>query len=138
MPGDPITDSSPGDILAELIAREPIFHRLELGTTRAAFEAQTSPDFWEVGASGALYDRETVWSVLEARYADPDYAAGDPWETSGFACRRIAPDTYLLTYTLRQDQRVTRRLTVWQRAAGQWRILYHQGTVVAATEPEAS
>ena len=70
--------------------REPIFHRLELGTTRADFEAQTSPDFWEVGASGAIYDRETVWSVLEARYADAEYAASDSWETSGFDCRRIA------------------------------------------------
>ena len=41
------------------------------------------------------------------------------------------PDTYLLTYTLRQDARVTRRLTVWQRHEGHWRILYHQGTIVA-------
>jgi hypothetical protein len=119
------------DVLAELVTREPIFHRLELGTTRADFEAGTVPDFWEVGASGAIYDRETVWSVLEGRYADPSYAANDPWETSDFACRRIAPDTYLLTYTLRQDARVTRRLTVWQRHDGRWRILYHQGTIVA-------
>jgi hypothetical protein len=124
-------DADLGDILAELIAREPIFHRLELGTTRADFEAQTAPDFWEVGASGAIYDRETVWSVLEARYADPDRASSDPWETSEFECRRIAPDTYLLTYTLRQNTRVTRRLTVWQRHDGPWRILYHQGTMVA-------
>ncbi len=125
--GEPPLD----DVIAELTAREPIFHRLELGTTRTDFEAQTAPDFWEVGASGAIYDRETVWSVLEMRYADPGYAASDPWETSDFDCRRLAPDTYLLTYTLRQDARVTRRLTVWQRHDGQWRILYHQGTVVA-------
>jgi hypothetical protein len=123
---------SPDDVLAELIAREPIFHRPELGTTRADFEAQTAPDFWEVGASGAIYDRETVWSVLEARYADPEYAASDPWETSDVGCRRIAPDTYLLTYTLRQDERVTRRVTVWQRRHGHWVILYHQGTIVTA------
>ncbi len=128
MTGD---DADLGDVLAELIAREPIFHRLELGTTRADFEAQTAPDFWEVGASGAIYDRETVWTVLEARYADPDRASSDPWETSEFECRRIAPDTYLLTYTLRQNARVTRRLTVWQRHDGPWRILYHQGTMVA-------
>ena len=62
MSGSPMTDSRPDDVLAELIAREPIFHRLELGTSRADFEAQTAPDFFEVGASGAIYDRETVWS----------------------------------------------------------------------------
>ena len=37
----------------------------------------------------------------------------------------------LLTYTLWQGERVTRRLTVWQRHDGRWRILYHQGTIVA-------
>jgi hypothetical protein len=124
-------DDAVPDVLAELAVREPIFHRLELGTTRRDFEAQTAPDFWEVGASGAIYDRETVWSVLAARYADPAYAAGDSWETGDFACRPISDDTYLLTYTLHQGERVTRRLTVWQRHDGRWRILYHQGTIVA-------
>ncbi|MHC5761500.1 hypothetical protein [Nostoc sp.] len=36
----------------ELIQREPIFHRPELGTTRADFEQMTESTFWEVGASG--------------------------------------------------------------------------------------
>ena len=127
MPTDPRLDG----VLAELQGREPIFHRLELGTSRADFEAQTAPDFWEVGASGRVYGREVVWATLEERYADPGYAASDAWAAADFAVREIAPDTYLLTYVLRQDDRVTRRLTVWQGSAGQWRILYHQGTVVA-------
>lgn len=124
--------SEPGlrDVLEELRAREPIFLRPELGTTRAHFEAQTAPDYWEVGASGRRYDRESVWATLERRYADPGYWAGDEWETGDFACRRVAPETYLLTYTLRQGERVTRRLTVWQGSSGAWRILFHQGTVV--------
>lgn len=118
-------------MLAELREREPIFHRLELGTSRTDFEAQTAPDFWEVGASGRVYGREVVWATLAERYADPGYAASDEWSTADFACREVAPDTYLLTYVLRQGERVTRRLTAWQRSEGQWRILYHQGTVVA-------
>jgi hypothetical protein len=36
-------------IEAELRRREPIFHKPELGTTRADLEAQTADDFWEVG-----------------------------------------------------------------------------------------
>ena len=125
------TDPRLDDVLAELRRREPIFHRLELGTTREDFGAQTAPDFWEVGASGRRYGREFVWATLEERYADPGYAKHDAWETSEFQCREIAPDTYLLTYTLGQGPRLTRRLTVWQRSEGAWRILYHQGTVVA-------
>jgi hypothetical protein len=128
------TDPRLDDVLAELRRREPIFHRLELGTTRADFEAQTAPGFWEVGASGRRYSRESVWVTLEERYADPGYAERDAWETSEFQCRDIAPGIYLLTYTLRQGPRLTRRLTVWQLSEGAWRILYHQGTVVADTQ----
>lgn len=133
IPRDPnvLTDPRLDGVLAELIGREPIFHRLEHGTGRADFEAQTAPDFWEVGASGRVYSREVVWATLVERYADPGYAAGDAWQTSDFACREIAPETYLLTYVLRQGERTTRRLTVWRRSAGRWLILYHQGTVIA-------
>ena len=127
------TDPSLLDILTELQLREPIFHRRELGTTRADFEAITASDFWEVGASGEVYSRERVWASLERRYADPDYWAGDSWETSDFLLRQVTPDAYLLTYTLHQGERVTRRLTVWKRSGAAWEIVYHQGTVVSAT-----
>jgi hypothetical protein len=52
-------------IFAELIAREPIFHRPEFGATRADFERMTADDFWETGASGRRYTREFVLDVLE-------------------------------------------------------------------------
>ena len=114
-------------VLEQLIRREPIFHRLELGTSRADFEHQTAPDFWEVGASGRIYGREDVWTTLAERYAHP---AEDPWETSDFRCRELAPGTYLLTYALDQDGRRTRRVTIWQNLGDAWRIVYHQGTVI--------
>jgi hypothetical protein len=119
--------AEPTPVLAELIAREPIFHRPELGTTRADFENMVEPDFWEVGASGRRYGRTEVLDLLEQRHQAPH---DDPWETSDFQCREIAPDAYLLTYTLRQNARVTRRSTLWRRRDGGWRIAYHQGTLV--------
>jgi len=53
------------------------------------------------------------------------------WETRDFYLREIAPRTYLLTYTLwGQDDRLTRRLTVWQGSVEDgWQVLYHQGTI---------
>jgi len=114
-------------VLAELIAREPIFHRPELGTSRRDFESMTEPDFWEVGASGRRYARDYVLDTLEKRHQAPH---DDRWETRGFHCAEIAPDNYLLTYTLHQGERVTRRSTLWRRRAGSWRIVYHQGTLV--------
>ena len=125
-------DAVEAGVLDALIAREPLFHRPEFGTTRADFAAMMSKDFWETGASGNHYARGQILDVLEARHAAPH---DDPWETSGFRCRALGADTYLLTYTLRQDARVTRRMTLWRRADGAWRALYHQGTVVAEALP---
>src|SRR5262245_44008821 len=45
---------------ADLLQREPLFHRPEFGTTRPDFERMMAPEFWEVGASGRRYSREFV------------------------------------------------------------------------------
>lgn len=123
-----ITDAKLLPILEELRRREPIFHRPEFGTTRADFQAMTEPDFWEVGASGRRYSREYVLDVLEERYRQP---LEDDWEADDFHCREIAADNYLLTYTLKQGTRITRRATLWRHTAQGWKIVYHQGTVVS-------
>jgi hypothetical protein len=114
-------------VLDELIAREPIFHRPEFGTARSDFENMTEADFWEVGASGRRYSRKYVLDTLERRFAEPHE---DPWEAREFQCREIALDNYLVTYTLIQGVRVTRRSTIWRRHGEAWRIVYHQGTIV--------
>jgi hypothetical protein len=116
-------------ILEALKAREPIFHRPEFGTTRADFEAMMDPEFWEVGASGKRYSREYVLYVLQTRPPDPEEAS---WVTRDFLCREIVQDNYLLTYTLKQGDRLTRRATWWRRTSAGWKILYHQGTVVSS------
>ena len=115
-------------ILEELKRREPLFHRPEVAATRRDFENMTDPGFWEVGASGRRYSREFVLDTLEARLPGDE----DQWETRGFHCLEIAPDNYLVTYTLLQGARVTRRATLWRRAKSGWKVLYHQGTVVEA------
>jgi hypothetical protein len=122
------TDPALLSILDELKAREPIFHRTELGTTRADFDRMTVADFWETGASGRRYSRDYVLAELEKRYAG-EYV--DIWETSDFHCRRLSEDVYLLTYTLLQNkERLTRRATIWQNTPAGWKIVFHQGTIV--------
>ena len=116
------------EILAELSRREPLFHQPEFGTTRADFERMTTEDFWETGASGRHYCRKYVLDELEKRSINPQTNA---WKTTDFYCRRLSDDTYLLTYTLLQDnQRLTRRSAIWQRTGDGWKNIYHQGTVV--------
>lgn len=115
------------DVLNELRQREPIFHRPEFGTTRTDFENMTEPVFWEVGASGRLYSRQYVVEELEKRSVNQ---TEDIWQTRDFYCLEIALDNYLLTYTLIQGTRVTRRSTIWRRTIQGWKIVYHQGTIV--------
>jgi hypothetical protein len=125
-----VTDPRILAVLDELRRREPIFHRPELGTTRADFEPMTDPGFWEIGASGRRYDREEVLAELERRYAGGP-PADDAWEVRDEHCIELAPDVFLFTYTLAQRERVTRRATIWRRSNAGWKIVYHQGTMVA-------
>lgn len=88
----------------------------------------TAEDFWETGASGRRYSRQFVLDELERRRDAPH---ADVWEISGFHCRKLSEDVYLLTYTLLQDNsRLTRRATVWRKTKDGWEIVYHQGTIV--------
>jgi hypothetical protein len=115
----------------ELLAREPIFHRPELGTSRAHFEGMTDESFWEVGASGRAYDREFVLENLERRYATPHV---DEWEIADFACRALGRSTFVATYLLKQGARLSRRSTLWRHTESGWSAMYHQGTLVGASE----
>ena len=126
----PAAGTKPLAVLDELMQREPVFHRLELGSTRADLERMTDAEFFEVGASGRRYGRDYVLDLLEKRFADP---GEDVWECSNFHCLELARDTYLVTYTLlQQKQRKTRRASIWRRSPLGWQVIYHQGTVVEA------
>ena len=117
-------------ILEELQSREPIFHHPEkFGKTKQDIENQMCDEFWEVGASGHVYTKQDVIKTLLERYNTPEYQ--DIWEAKDFALTQIAPNNYMLTYILIQDKtRVTRRATLWRRVNAEWKILYHQGTIV--------
>lgn len=121
-------------ILEELRSREPIFHSQRFGRSLEDFERATASDFWEVGASGRRYSRAFILGMRSREeLVDADTAG---WKASGFALRRLGPDCFLLTYTLDQAGRLTRRATIWEKNAETWRILYHQGTVVTAQEDD--
>jgi hypothetical protein len=123
-------------ILDELRRREPIFHNPVFGSTTSDFERSTAPDFWEVGASGRRYSREFILAMAERSPSHFVDAEASGWLTEDFGLRRLGPDTYLLTYTLDQAGRRTRRSTIWRSSADGWHILYHQGTIISAEEDD--
>lgn len=113
-------------VLDSLRKLEPLFHLADEGTTRPQFSALMAPHFWEVGASGNRYSREFVLAVLEERQAAP---RNEAWQTQDFHITELGADHYLLTYTLVQPDRLTRRATIWRRFENGWQVVYHQGTV---------
>lgn len=125
---------APPEIVAELRAREPITHHDPIGADRAAIEELLVGDFFEVGASGRVYDRERVIDIVVDRYERDDSAVVG--EIEDFRVRVAGPETYIVTYTLLQPDghsvRTTRRATVWTNVSGAWRIVYHQGTIADA------
>jgi hypothetical protein len=123
-------------VLEELRQREPIFHTPHFGTAQTDFENATAPEYWEVGASGRRYSRDFILQTLKQNPRVDAVTA--KWQSSDFGLRRLGSDVYLLTYTLRQEERVTRRATIWQSTAAGWRILYHQGTLVTAEEDDVA
>jgi hypothetical protein len=130
-----ITDQRLLAVQSELAALEPIFHHPKLGTSREAYEAMTEDSFWEVGASGRRYSRDSIVQIALERYSQP---YEDEWETRDFHCQELSENLYLLTYTLLQGSRVTRRSTIWRRVETHWKIAFHQGTVVEESCEPAS
>jgi hypothetical protein len=125
-------------ILQELRQGELAFHQAELCATREALERYADPEFWEVGASGTVYTRETVITIVEERFRTGTEADTSEWEVREFAGRELGPETYMVTYILRQGDRLSRRMSVWRHVDGAWRILYHQGTLSASVQTGAN
>jgi hypothetical protein len=114
--------------LLELQAREPIFHRRQFGTSREDLERMTDEDFWEIGASGKIYSREYAILNLLQRYEQPE---PHDWPCRDFSIRQLAASLYMVNYLLEEPERLTRRTTLWRRSDDGWKIVFHQGTIIA-------
>lgn len=82
------------------------------------------PDFTEYGASGRIWDRDSIAAVTSG--------TGRPIAAGGMSTTRLGPDAVLLTYRSNASGRHALRSSVWVRdpAAG-WLLRFHQGTVTS-------
>lgn len=121
------------DIKDFLKKREPIFHHREFTNTREDVDNEMHNDFWEISASGKLYNRDFVLDYLEDRYKNEpvDEMILENWKILDFDVRHLADDIYMATYILDGQNRFTRRMTLWKGNLDKgFKILYHQGTVI--------
>jgi hypothetical protein len=110
----------------------PYFTARNTAHREQILKGMIAENFWEIGASGHRYSRKYILDALEKRHSKPHE---DVWKTRDFHCRELAESIYLLTYTLLQNnQRLTRRSTIWQSTPDGWKIVFHQGTIVEDAE----
>jgi hypothetical protein len=122
-----VTDAALLPYLEIIKAFEPLIYAANAGATRIHFEQLLAPDFWEVGASGQRYGRHFVLDTLAKRQQNP---IDEAWHGTDYHLQKIADQLFLLSYTLHQPTRVSRRASLWQQTEKGWQLVYHQGTVV--------
>ena len=86
--------------------------------------ALLDPSFVEIGQSGRRWTRD---AIVDALRDDP--GADDAPEICEKESRLVGPDSVLLTYLLRFEDRVSRRSSLWRFDPAP-RCLFHQGTPV--------
>jgi hypothetical protein len=117
--------SEPGETAAWLVAAETALGRRD-PSWPGGIEALLHPAFLEIGASGRTWTRATIGELL----ARP--SASDSTRFVDFDVIPIGEDAALVTYRTVEPDREARRVSVWTRTEGTWRLRYHQGTVVPA------
>jgi len=94
----------------------------EVRGSREKIEALLHPDFFELGSSGRVYDRQAIVEMMSG-----EVSAGVI--IRDFETRKVSKDTVLVTYrSIGQSGEEARRSSLWVKLDGNWRIQFHQGT----------
>jgi ribonuclease HI len=91
----------------------------EVRSDPAAVAALLHPDWQEIGASGRVRSRDEILAEI-----GPVKAV----TLDVLTVTRPAPDTILLLWRAAGDAGSSLRSSLWVRAAGDWRQVFHQGT----------
>ena len=117
--------------IRDVIERELKLQDRAVRRSREAAAELLDPEFHEFGASGRVWDRDSILDMM----ATDDTA---PPTTDRIDATRLGDDVILLTYRTRSPERTALRSSLWRRRdGGPWRIYFHQGTVqgVVAAAP---
>jgi hypothetical protein len=117
------------EAVAEVIALERALLTPEVRSSAAALDELLDPEFTETGASGRRWTRAEILAALTAE-AGPGSPGPDRIADHAMAGRRLAADVVMLTFETDHEGRRARRVSLWRRSGGRWRVLYHQGTLV--------
>ena len=122
---DDLDDFELVQLVGGAVAAERALLHPAVRSSRDQVEEFLHADFTEIGASGRLWSRAEMIELLQDD--DPD---GEPIADSEMNATLLPPDLVLLTYVSDHSGRRARRSSIWRRTDGQWRVLFHQGTLL--------
>ncbi|MGK8507077.1 DUF4440 domain-containing protein [Nocardia asiatica] len=94
---------------------------LAIRNSRVASSALLDPEFREFGASGKVWDRESILDMMSE-------ATSSPPTIDNVMAARLGPNTILLTYRTHSPERTAVRSSIWLHRENGWKLYFHQGT----------
>ncbi|MGM7648887.1 DUF4440 domain-containing protein [Nocardia sp. JW2] len=94
----------------------------QIRNSRADSAALLDADFREFGASGRVWDRESILDMMS------DDISSAP-TIDHVTAARLAPTVIHVTYRTRSQERTAVRSSIWLLRDGSWNLYFHQGTV---------
>jgi len=94
-----------------------------------AVRALLHPDFSEFGASGQIWDADSVTAALAAAPGADTITATD------FRGHQLAPGVLLLTFRTHRAGVSCLRSSLWMRSGERWLLRFHQATALPAAAP---
>ena len=108
-------------LLDEIRELEERLLRPEVRASADTLEGLVADQFVEFGSSGRVYTKR---DVIRQMLAAPSVTV----KVADFTVLSISPDVALATYRTPNSL----RSSIWRREGENWRIVFHQGTPVAA------
>lgn len=110
---------------AEVIRREHQLLDSEVRRQPDLVRALLHPKFVEFGASGRIWNADSIIDALASEQAPDEITSTD------FLALPLGPDAILLTFKTDSARRACLRSSVWIRSDGnEWLLRFHQGTVI--------
>lgn len=112
---------------------ETSLHRPEVRSSPALVANLLADEFIEFGRSGRVYNKQITIEALQDESSSPI----DPLpQVADFLASSLSSNVVLVTYKSTrasngsQKSHATLRSSIWKMEAGQWQMIFHQGTPV--------
>lgn len=95
----------------------------EIRQSRHTLDSLIADEFLEIGASGNVYNKNDILNALPSEETNH-------YVMSQFDMLGLSDNIILVTYTLSERSRRTKRASIWKLINNEWALIFHQGTIM--------